>query len=389
MNSFLRSRWWVLGGFLLFALALLAIFLYPEAKKRRIAVLEPGSGAPNPDPTLSATSESPPAPSIVTQGKIDSTEAENDLQTPAAEAVTATVKPAETPQPLCGGPPAMTILVVGNDSRSDYLYGLADAIRIVRVDFASPQVNVLALPRDLWVEIPGLEEEHNITHGKLNQAYFYGTPGMGYYESPAGGAGLLADTLERNYGLHIDGFVVVNMPNFVKIVDAIGGIDINLPSAVDGLPFEGNPIDMGYFPAGQQHLNGEQTLRLVRIRQKYNDFIRIENQTRVICSLKEKIASPEILAKLPQLITDLRDSVLTDLTQEQMAQLACLIPKLEPENLMFTSVPQEILTSRQVYSPQLKDETNALDADPQAIQDYTGQFVAGSGPIKMNEATCP
>jgi LCP family protein required for cell wall assembly len=283
----------------------------------------------------------------------------------------------------------MTILVVGNDSRSDYLYGLADAIRIVRVDFVTPQVNVFALPRDLWVEIPGLEEERNITHGKLNQAYFYGTPGMGYYEGPGEGAGLLALTLELNYGLHVDHYGVVNMPNFVKIVDTIGGFDINLPTAVDGLPFEGNPIDMGYFPAGQQHLNGEQALRLVRIRQKYNDFIRIENQTRVICALKEKLASPEVLPKIPQLISDLRDSVLTDFTQEQLVQLACLVPHLEPENLFFTGLPQEILSSEPVFSPQLKDETSALVAEPQVIQDYTDPFMAGSGPIDTDATACP
>jgi LCP family protein required for cell wall assembly len=295
---------------------------------------------------------------------------------------------ADIPQPLCGGPPSMTILVVGSDSRSDYLYGLADVIRIVRVDFVSPRVSVFSLPRDLWVEIPGIEGDSGITHGKLNQAFFYGTPGMGYYEGPGGGAGLLARTLEQNFGLQVDRYVVVNLANFEKIVDAIGGIDIYLPAEVDGRPFEGNDIDMGYFAAGQQHLNGEQALRLARIRQKYNDFIRMDNQNRVICALKEKIATPAILPKIPQMITALQGSVLTDLTGLQLAQLACLAPQLGRENLLFTGLPEEILSSGQVYSPQLEDETFVLNADSQVIQDYAGQFMSGSGPIETGATSC-
>jgi branched-chain amino acid aminotransferase len=71
----------------------------------------------------------------------------------------------------------MNILISGVASDS-YLYGLADAIRIARIDFQLKKVTVLALPRDLWVQIPGLEDE-GITAGKLNQAYFYGSEGMG------------------------------------------------------------------------------------------------------------------------------------------------------------------------------------------------------------------
>jgi LCP family protein required for cell wall assembly len=389
MNSSTRRTWWVLGGFLLVALALLAIILYPEVKKRWITPLGPGLGLPGSAPALSSARDSLPDPSDLAGRNNDSTGAESGLQSLDDETINATTKLAETPQPHCGGPPSMTILVVGSDSRSGYLYGLADVIRIVSVDFVSPQVNVFSLPRDLWVEIPDIGDNLGITHGKLNQAYFYGTPGMGYYEGPAGGAGLLARTLELNYGLHVDHYGVVNLETFVKIVDAMGGIDIDLPTEVDGRPFEGNDIDMGYFPAGQQHLNGEQTMRLVRIRQKYNDFIRMDNQTRVICALKEKIATPAILPKIPQMIASLRNSVLTDLTPQQLAQLACLAPQLEPENLLFTGLPQEIMSSGQVYSPQLKDETFVLDADSQVIQNYAGQFMTGSGSIETNETACP
>jgi anionic cell wall polymer biosynthesis LytR-Cps2A-Psr (LCP) family protein len=179
------------------------------------------------------------------------------------------------------------------------------------------------------------------------------------------------------------------MQTFMRIVDTLGGIDIYLPSAIDGLPYEGNPIDMGYIPSGQQHLNGDQALRMARIRQKYNDLIRHEHQNQLICALKNKIATPEVLPKLPQIITTLRDSVLTDFSQQEMEQLACLVPALKTENVLFTGLPREILSAGRVYSPQLKDSTFVLDVDFDLIQDYADQFTAGSWPNETDGTFCP
>jgi polyisoprenyl-teichoic acid--peptidoglycan teichoic acid transferase len=91
---------------------------------------------------------------------------------------------------------------------------------------------------------------------------------MGYYNGPGGAVGLLARTLEVNFGLRVGHYGVVKMNTFVKIVDALGGIDVHLPYDVDGRPIEDFPWDLGYYPAGQHHLNGEQALNLSRIRHK-------------------------------------------------------------------------------------------------------------------------
>jgi anionic cell wall polymer biosynthesis LytR-Cps2A-Psr (LCP) family protein len=109
----------------------------------------------------------------------------------------------------------------------------------------------------------------------------------------------------------------------------------------------------------------------------------------VICSLKEKITSPAVLPKIPQIIGAFQDSVLTDLSLGQLAQLACLAPKLRLENLIFTGLPQEILSSGRVYSPQQKNETYILEADFAVIRDYISQFMAGSWPTEPDEPTCP
>jgi LCP family protein required for cell wall assembly len=135
---------------------------------------------------------------------------------------------------LCDGPGTMTILLIGSDERSnDYLYGLADSIRIVRVDFIKPGVMMLDVPRDLWVEIPGISDHYGITHAKLNQAYFFGNPGMGYYDGPGAGPGLLARTLDQNFGLQVDHYLAVDLTTFERFIDSVGGIDVTFEAALD------------------------------------------------------------------------------------------------------------------------------------------------------------
>jgi LCP family protein required for cell wall assembly len=376
----------VLGGMLLTVLALLAI-LYPEVKERWNTPLGPELGLPSLTPGLPAATDATPVSSPLAGGQASTAVAGNAPQTPAPVSPSTNANPINAPQPVCGGPPVMTILAVGADNRGDsYVYGLADVIRLVRIDFVTPKVTVFSLPRDLWVEIPDIHESYGITHGKLNQAYFYGTPGMGYYDGPGGAAGLLARTLEVNFGLRVDNYGVVNMMTFARIVDALGGIDVHLPYDVDGRPTADFPWDMGYYSTGTHHLNGEQALTLARIRHKYSDFFRVENQSRVVCALKDKITTPAILPKVPQLISALQGSVVTDLTPEQLAQLACLAPKLRSEDLLFTGLPQEILSSGRVHSPALNDETSALEADPQVIRDFTDRFTIGS---MLEEPFCP
>src|SRR5690349_8996569 len=100
------------------------------------------------------------------------------LQTTSTRLSIAAASPLPTITPnvgFCGAPPVMNILTIGTDARGDnYTYGLADVIRLVRIDSANPKVTVLEMPRDLWVEIPDVADNLNgQDHDKLNQAYLY------------------------------------------------------------------------------------------------------------------------------------------------------------------------------------------------------------------------
>jgi LCP family protein required for cell wall assembly len=388
MQTSKRKLVLIVGAVLLGTVAVLAVFFYPRIRQRWTEPLGPGLGLPTRTVTPAAIALDEATNTPAADASLS--EAEEDVEQPTeAVQATDTAVPTPTTAPLCGGPPVMTVLALGIDGNENYLYGLSDVIRVVRVDFVKPKVTVLAMPRDLWVEIPEIEEPYGITHGKLNQAYFYGTPGMGYYDGPGAGAGLLARTLDLNFDLLVDHYGAVSMQTFVKMVDAVGGIDIYLPTDVDGTPVDDKTEDMGYFYAGQQHFTGDQALRFSRIRKRYNAFTRTSNQNMVLCALKDKVTSPAVVPKIPQIINAFQDSILTDLSPEQLAQLACLVPKLDSENLIFTAIPEDLLSPGRVYSPQQKAETYVLKADYNEIRAVINQFMAGTLVSDSDGVSCP
>jgi LCP family protein required for cell wall assembly len=116
----------------------------------------------------------------------------------------------------------MTVLAIGTDVRpGQHRYGLTDVMRAVRVDFSAQRISALEFPRDLWVKIPEIEQNLKTDHQKLNTAYAYGQPEYG--------PSLLAHTLDLNFGLNVDHYIVANMNVFAEVVDALGGLDVTLP----------------------------------------------------------------------------------------------------------------------------------------------------------------
>ncbi|MEI6291811.1 MAG: LCP family protein [Chloroflexota bacterium] len=291
-----------------------------------------------------------------------------------------------TDQPaLFNGPKSMTVLTIGSDTRAQtYLYGLADVIRYIRIDFVNPRISILEFPRDLWVTIPGIETHYGITHGKLNQAYFYGNPGMGYYDGTGQGPGLLASTLDLNFGAHPDHYIAANMQTFVHLVDSVGGIDIFLPFSVDARkPDQDKRKDL-YFTAGQHHLSGEQALMLARIRE-YSVFARADQQNRILCALKKAVLSPYILPNLPSIINSFTNSVQTDLSPQQISEIACLLPQIKSENISFITFPRELLSEARTFDIGVQKDVYIFKADFETLKLYVKAFDLGAWPDQQSE----
>jgi LCP family protein required for cell wall assembly len=295
---------------------------------------------------------------------------ENVTPLPSPEEFTTAVPQPVIPNPtvaigsktICGGPPLLFIQVAGIDS-----YNLADAIRIVRVDFVKGQVSVLAIQRATWVSIPHLEE-HGITAMLVNSAHSYGVHWFG----KDAGVALLAETIAQNFGIQSDRYLDIHFDSFVKAVDAVGGVDVDLPNGAY------DPLDMHLsLDPGMHHLDGKTALLYVRMRFPDSDWKRIDRQTDLVLSLFKKLTAPAMLPRLPGLANQVKDDFMTDLSPVEISQLACLATKISTDSVKFYEIGQDM-----VIPTTLKDKAKSQIMLPkwELIRPYVTQFINGTLP---------
>ncbi len=270
--------------------------------------------SPTPSPTATSTPTTTPTPTV----------------TP-----TATLTP--TPTPICGNRSSLTLLAAGTYRT---LYGLADAIRLVHFDFLQGRIVVVPLPRDLKVNLPPGSSYPSPV--KLNSSYILGTPAMQYGAPREGGAQLLAATIEYNLGISVDRYLVVGAEGFERFIDAIGGIPVYLPAPLQ------DPATESSFQAGHHWLNGDQALRLARIRSDSNDFVRIQRQTQILKGILKSLLEFDTLFRLPKIYKALRRAMVTDITLQDIADGTCLLQYMYRQGRTpeFFAVPEDLLQGK-------------------------------------------
>jgi LCP family protein required for cell wall assembly len=216
-------------------------------------------------------------------------------------------------------------------------YWRTDTMIIVTIDPQAQTVGMISIPRDLWVPIWGYNTEN-----RINTAHYYGDA----YGYPGGGPALARDTVAYNLGIPIHHYVRLNFTAFEELIDEIGGIDIYVEQTINDprYPDEGTGYDPFYLPAGQHHLNGEIALKYARTRHGTSDFARAERQQQVILAVRDQVVRlnqlPRLIAKGPEILNTLGDSVQTDLTFDQAAQLARILNDIPPETYRGAVIDQ-------------------------------------------------
>lgn len=214
-----------------------------------------------------------------------------------------------------------TIMIMGVDERADDV-GRSDTLMIATIDPKLDQAALLSIPRDTRVKIKG--------HGydKINAAYAYG------------GERLTQDTVEEFLGVNMDHYIIVNVKAFQRIIDALGGVDIDVEKRMyyedpwddDG----GLLIDLR---PGLQHMDGKTAVTYVRYRDEEGDIGRIKRQQAFMKACMEKVTSPAIIPKLPSVIAEVFESVKTDLSVRQLLEFAGSLNKAKGNGLKTEMVP--------------------------------------------------
>ena len=241
-------------------------------------------------------------------------------------------EPSATPLPDWNGTDPVHILLLGVDTRpSEEIEGRSDTMIVVRVDPEIGRVDMFSIPRDLAVDIPGFADGV-----KINSAFPWGE----LYDVPGGGPSLVAQTIEFNFGISIDYFATVDIPGLERVVDTLGGvlIDVDAQLKDDQYPTEDFGYTRAYFPAGIQRMNGREAVQFARTRHADGDFRRAERQQQLLLGLRDQIIQTGLITRLPDLLSDLRNTVRTDLTARQVLSLGSLAQNIDRSNIWIHSL---------------------------------------------------
>ena len=233
-----------------------------------------------------------------------------------------------TPPPWDGAE-RVSLLVMGLDYR-DWEAGegppRTDTMILLSVDPINRTAGMISIPRDLWVSIPGYD------YGRINTAYQLGEA----YNHPGGGPALAAETVEQLLGVPIDYYAQIDFGTFVRFIDIIGGVKINVTEKIKIDPLgDGNTRNL---KPGTYTLAGDLTLAYVRARKtEGGDFDRAMRQQEVILAIRKQILNYKLLTTLgpqaPVLYQELSSGINTNLTMDQIIRLAWLASQIDKKNI--------------------------------------------------------
>lgn len=242
-------------------------------------------------------------------------------------------QPARADIPNIAAGERVNVLVMGIDRRpSEKCPCRSDVMMIASLDPKTMTAGLVTIPRDLYVPIPTASED------RINTALFYGA--LNKY--PGGGPALAKNTVEYNLGRRIHYYVLIDFGGFRKVVDTLGGIDINVPKAIDDptYPDENFGIKPIHISAGMQHMDGEKALQYARSRHTENDFSRSKRQVQILLAIRDKALRLDLLPKLPSLIQTMWGTVETDMQPQEIIALANATSKVRTENIKTATIDQ-------------------------------------------------
>ncbi len=271
------------------------------------------------------------------------------------------------PQPESwDGASRVSVLVMGLDYR-DWAAGegapRTNSMILLTIDPLARTAGILSIPRDLWVNIPG-----GFNYSRINTAY---SLGEAYKYPDGGGPGLAMATVEELLGVPIDFYAQIDFGAFVRFIDEIEGIKVDIKEKMKVDPLGDNNVKT--LRPGIQTLSGELALAYARTRKtEGGDFDRAQRQQEVILAIRNRILSadilPTLITKAPVLYQELSAGLNTNLTLEQAIKLAWLAQQVPEESIKRGVIgpPDQVLL---VKSPEGDDVLKPIADKIRAMRD--------------------
>jgi LCP family protein required for cell wall assembly len=232
------------------------------------------------------------------------------------------------------------------------------------MDMEESNVVVISIPRDLWVNIPGYGAS------RINTAYFLGQVSYGYGTSY--GPELARQVASQVLGIPIGYTITVDFDGFRKLVDMIGGIEIDVPVAINDplYPDENYGTFQLIIPEGRQEMDGERALQYARTRHGNSDFDRAKRQQAVLDAVRDRLLQPEQLPHLPEYLWAARDEVETTLSLPDLFYIARFLRSLERQQIHMHVIEAPLL-----WNGITADGSQVLLYDPYTLQQAVQQWL--------------
>lgn len=253
-----------------------------------------------------------------------------------------------------------TVMIMGVDERKDDV-GRSDTLMLATVDPKKKSASLLSIPRDTRVHVPGYG------YDKINVAY------------SLGGHNLTQDTVEEFLDTPVDHYVLIKVPAFKRIIDAIGGVDIDVEKRmeyVDEWDDDGGLV-IDLYP-GPQHMDGATAITYVRYRDEEGDIGRIERQQKFMKAVMDQVMSPSIIPRLPNIIREVMGSVETDLSFRQCLELAGALKEAQSNGLKT-----KMVSGRPVYIDEISYWIPDLYDTREEMADMLGITISGNAKTEM------
>lgn len=266
----------------------------------------------------------------------------------------------------------VTMLVMGLDYR-DWEAGevpRTDTMMLLTVDPLNRTAGMLSIPRDMWVNIPGYD------YAKINNAYRFGE----LDKVPGGGPGLAMKTVEEFLGVPIQFYVQIDFQAFVDLIDEIGGVKVDVPYEIT-IEAIGSDRKEVVLPPGRITLPGDLALAYARVRKGAgDDFGRAERQQQVVIGVRDRILDfnqlPTLIGKAPAIYNELSSGIHTNLTLEQIVQLAWLMPQIKKE-----SITSKVIGAEAVEFGTSPDGQDILRPIPDKVRLVRDEVFTTGGPV--------
>ncbi|PAB60861.1 LCP family protein [Anaeromicrobium sediminis] len=225
----------------------------------------------------------------------------------------------------------INILAVGVDAKNlkNSQKARTDTMMLASIDTDTKEISVISIPRDSRVVIRGRSKKD-----KINHAHVYG------------GMELTKKAVKDLLGVPIDYYVKINYEGLGKVVDTLGGIEVDVPMNMKYYdPYADPPLRIN-IKKGKQVLDGDKAMQFVRFRKGYKnqDLGRIQAQQMFINAIIKKVKSPSIIVKFPRLIKTFSSYVDTDMPLSTMTYLAIMAKDFDLGSIQMTTIPGDVKT---------------------------------------------